>query len=150
MRLKSRERTARIFLVAMMDSDLSLEELREVADSLTGGTLARDLAALLKDVVNRLTNGDEGEESYSEFNDFVEMANATVQGRRIPKRTLLNFVKRASPHNINWAAQSNSTVREILREFCRTASKSEMFNLLQMLREDKRSDAYLKGIVDRD
>lgn len=148
MRLKTRERVMRMFLASLLDSDLSIRELKEVANDFTGQTFSWEFGKLVHEIIEHLDTTQLVKQLSSHPDELDEFAYQLVQRRRIPKIALLDVVRSISPA-IHSHLSTKSTVRDILSEFLILATQKETDNFMTFLEGENRGDAYLKGIMKR-
>jgi hypothetical protein len=149
MRLKTRERAARIVLASLLGSDLTIRELKELADGLSEHSFSWELSDLLRDTLRHLTDFEEVSKSRDHPDELEELAYTIVQRRRLPKRMIIEYMRDAASIPTKQMIEPNLPIREMLRAFFRTASLSDIDKFMDMIQGNKRTDAYLKGIIRR-
>ena len=150
MRLKTRERAIRIILASLLESDLSTRELKELADSLSQHSLSWDLSDLLRDTLSHLTKFEEANKLPDRLNELEDLAYSIVQRRRLSKKVILNHMKNAASTPVDQMIQPKLSVRDMLHEFFLSAPLNEIDKFLELLQGSKKTDAYLKCIIQRD
>jgi hypothetical protein len=148
---KVRQRVMRSFIAALLQSELSLEELRQLSFDISTGTFGAELSRLLEESIFALrgSGAHEGKDAPDGVEDFV---SSVIQKRRLSKKAVLEMMSSASPKKALKDPNTSASMREVLERFFRTASSSEISKFLNLLDpgETKTTEAYLRGIIRRD
>lgn len=149
---KARRRAIRIFVGSMLASDLTRNELRQIADDLSFGSFGGELGIALRDVTAGL--GDSPSEYYpvnaAQAGDYpAELAFDVITRRKLSKRIVLNSITTAAPKLAKKILVADGSTRDLLQRFFDAATSAEQARLLNLLNGDTQ-DAYLKGIARRD
>lgn len=146
---KARQRVMRSFMAALLQSDLSLEELRQLSFDISEGFFAEELSKLLEEAIFAV-RGVPPYESKSAPETAENFANAIIQRRRLSKKAVLDLIANASLRKTPRGLNTADTLREILRKFFRTASPPEIAKFIDQLDSGETTEAYLRGISRRD
>lgn len=155
MNSKARQRALRSFLASLLQSDLSIREMTELADDLSYGSFGRELADFIRDAIHvtdserhrapRLRN------SATEASDYpaLKAALSTISRRKLSKRMIIQIMSLASPWVKPANIENTDTVRDIVEQYLIVASAAEASKFLNIL-EGEPADAYMKGIARRE
>ncbi|MBR0838292.1 hypothetical protein JQ612_34270 [Bradyrhizobium manausense] len=145
---KTRQRAMRSFLASLLQSELSIAEIEEIADELYFGTFGKEVGDFMRNALNTLTVTDKDKLKSSREETLVKSINETILRRRLPKKAILQLITLAAPRIKSTQFSLNSTVPELLEKFMDIANPSEVKSLVSIL-EGEPADAYLKGIAKR-
>lgn len=150
---KTRQRALRCFLGALLQSDLSPREMHEIAEAMKSGELGSHLGEMILDIIqySEVEPQKEIETPSMEFDvrsSIIKAALDTVVKRRLSKKQVLQLMAIVSPEAASAQMRINSTVRELIARFLKTASYADAMMFLNIL-EGEPTDAYLKGISNR-
>lgn len=153
MRPGNKERLRRVLLAAVLKSDLSLNEMQDLADEMSASPdFVWEFSSLLRDIIDRLrTTGPRKQSSQKpDASTVLEAAYRAIQRRRLSKKEVLETMAKVSP-GTEWRSRFTLPVREILAYFFSVASPSELARFLERFDvnpdfQDLRQDAYLRGI----
>lgn len=138
----------RSFLASLLQSELSIAEIEEIADELYFGTFGKEVGDFMRNALNTLTVTDKDKLKSSREETLVKSINETILRRRLPKKAILQLITLAAPRIKSTQFSLNSTVPELLEKFMDIANPSEVKSLVSIL-EGEPADAYLKGIAKR-
>jgi hypothetical protein len=110
----------RVFTAALLNSNLSSSELRELADGIGSGEFSREFSDLLYNISLQLSEGMLKKRLYRDFGmekkSLEKSAYNIIQNRRLPKRELFKLVEIISPRILR-KLSVNGTAKEILATF---------------------------------
>lgn len=149
MRSKTRARVMRLFLASLLESNLSVRELDEVAQGLTEQSFSWEFGELLQEITIHLKELESTKKQLNRSDNLQAFTYDIVQRRKIPKAALIELVKDVYPDIGSTMRLTNFTVREIIREFLSLASPKKAEKLIDILNEGIERDEYLKGIMRR-
>jgi hypothetical protein len=151
LRARTRQHVMRVLLGALMDSDLSVSELRELAKNLENSPeFLIQFIEMLRLVLHRLERGVSLDARVPVSNSGEIAVYSAVQRRRLPKSTVLELMEKYSDaaHKLN--VTERTTMRELIRKFLEVAKPEEVRGLRRALEtQTPRKDPYLEGIVRR-
>jgi hypothetical protein len=142
------------FLASLLQSDISQQEMYELADELSSGSFGRDLGDYLRNwihigEVGRDKEFDRYDEKLRGRDSMLAVAVETISRRRMSKKMVTQIMALAS----NWVKpsqlQASGTTKEMVEKYLLTAPLAEANKFLSIL-EGEPADAYMKGIARRD
>jgi hypothetical protein len=150
---KTQERIVRNFAAAILNSDLSLSQMRQLADSLEERTdLVDKLQTVLLDLIQTL----EGRSSLPQPSRRYPVGERErqeglvldlVQRQNLSKSDIVQkMLDTSSAMRVNQARLRKESTREVIERFFRIASNSEIQEFVTALRASQDRDPYLKGI----
>lgn len=153
MRVQPRERMIRLFLGALLGSDLSERDLESAMSEIcTDASFLLDLRLALTQSLRRLGDQralsdsvNEGPVSLSIEDRIVD----AIQRRRMSRATARDLMLAAVPDFRKVRVSNKMSLRAIIKEFLSTASANDARRLLQSIDSLGSEDPYLKGIVTR-
>jgi hypothetical protein len=145
---KTRQRAMRNFLASLLQSELSIAEIEEIADDLYFGTLGKEVGDFLRNAMNTLSVASRDNLKSSREETPVKSIYETIVRRRLPKKAIVQLMTLAAPRIKPNQFSLNSTVPELLEKFMDVANPNEVKSLVSIL-EGEPADAYLKGIAGR-
>jgi hypothetical protein len=139
----------RSFLAALLQSELSLEELRELSLEISSGTFGADLSKLLDETIFALRSSGPYERKVAPeaIEDYV---TAIIQKRRLSKKAVLDLMASTNSRKTFKEYALSGSMRELIERFFRTASNNEVTKFLNQLDAGETTEAYLRGIIRRD
>jgi hypothetical protein len=150
MRSKSQARAIRKIVASLLDSDLTLRELRSVAENFSGGSsFAWELGRFLHETCIYLTDLEGRKGGEFDSANLEETAYDIIQRRRMSKRHVADLIAASMRDSPDSWLNSSLTVREMLAQFFDKVSESEAELFLDLLRGGQEADQYLTGIVQR-
>jgi hypothetical protein len=153
MQPRTRHRLIRSIVAALMQSDLTVEELRELADELATESFGRDLGAMLRDVLFTVREAEVGKSNKREREvgqlSVEAIAMEIVRRRKLPRKVVVDLILRVSPRFRSQQAVRSGTISGMLRKFFQTSAPHEQNEFLNLLDKGTAEDPYLRGIVDR-
>jgi hypothetical protein len=144
-----RLRVMRSFVATLLQSELSLEELRQLSFEMSSSMFGADLSKLLDETIFALRSS-ESYVSKAAPEPIEDYAIALIQKRRLSRKTVLDLIASASTRKAIKDQNPSSSTRELVERFFRTASSSEATKFLSRLDAGETTEAYLRGIIRRD
>ncbi len=144
---RTRDRTVRTFVGAILLSNLSRAEISAIIEDLSYGNLAKDIADGLRDAVTprqKIYNAPPLEDKY-EFLDAYE----TISRRRLSKKAVFELFKAVSIKLAKASFDEGGTIKDNVERFFRLASRNDIARFMVLLHGEA-SDPFLKGITRRD
>jgi uncharacterized protein YfkK (UPF0435 family) len=142
----TRQRVMRSFLAALLQSDLSNNELQEVAEELARGSMMIDLRNLIYETMSRLGSVGHPKPQTERSNDLTE-AYKIISSRRFSKKTVMELMKVASPElpSQQLLPLASKTLKEIIAWYLNNASQDERSKFKSII-SGKSGDEYLVGL----
>jgi hypothetical protein len=148
---KARQRILRSFLASLIQSELSVDDLRALAIELDTGSLGQELSQIILDTIRGIAKFDDNSAN-ADFpaDDPLDEALNAIQTRKMPKKMVMELMKIASPslREPTIAPSMQKSLSQGLRRFFESATENERQVFLEIL-SGKSADAYLKGITSR-
>jgi len=146
---KARNRAMRNFVASLLQSELTARELEDLADDLTQGPFAKELADFIREAMLNLSDISPAKKDPipHQLSEAAAQAFDLITRRRLSKKFVTQVMMLTSP----WVKEKNqgdSTVRELLEKYFVVASQSEAKKFLNLLQGES-ADPYLKGISRR-
>ena len=142
----ARQRILRSFLASLLQSEISFDDMRDLAKELENGLFGRELSKLLYnsvlniEEVNIISDNDSSIDPNSAYN--------IIAARKMPKKMVLELMKVASPRipeNAIKSLLSRSLSGKAVKKYFDLASASERKVFLDII-QGKTADAFLSGI----
>lgn len=148
---KLRQRILRNFLASLIQSELTVDDLRALAVEFDNGSLGQELSQVILDTISGISKFDIAVDTanFSPEAPLVEALNA-IQSKKMSKKMVMELMKIASPSlkQPTIAPWMQKSLSQGLRRFFESASDNERQVFLEIL-SGKSADAYLKGITSR-
>ena len=144
-----RQRVMRSFIAALLQSELTLEELRELSLEVSSGMFGADLSKLLEETIFPL-RGSGSHESKVAPEAIEEYVLAAIQKRRLSKKAVVDLIASTNSRKSFKELALSGSMRELVEKFLRTASSSDVGKFLNQLDTGGTTEAYLRGIIRRD
>ena len=133
----------RTLYTAILQSNLSANDLRLLSEELRRGRLPDELAFMVERVSNHFQTPDKSDSA----SELVIEAERTIKDRKITKSSLVNIIRSIDDSAVPSSAGTLS-VRQILNRFFNDATDNQAKKLLEVLSSLEGPDPYLKGITD--
>lgn len=133
----------RSLYTAVLQSNLSTNELKLLSQELRRGQLSDELAYML-DKVSEHFQGPDKRNSRPEL--LIE-AQRTIKERKISKSSLFNIIRSIDDSALS-SSPSVQSMRQMLDRFFEDATDGQARKLLEILSSLDAPDPYLKGITD--
>jgi hypothetical protein len=148
-----RERAARLFLAALFESELSIDEIQELlTDAATNPTFLNGLRTLFHATIDPLS-GNGPRKAVLPWNDTASIEDSlysTIQRLRLSKADVIEKMAAVLPDaKVTKEWNKNLPMRQLLDEFLHQASTKEAEGLLRLIDRRADDDAYLSGIIRR-
>lgn len=151
MKTNLHERTLRILLSALLQSNLSVSELKRLSHDLVenpkflwefGELLDRITAQMQssKDFSNTIESVDE---------HLIEDVYARLKEKRISRKKLYDYMELINPSIAKRHIDPTDPVRDMLERFFYSAAPYDIEMLINIIHENSMEDPYLKGITLR-
>ncbi len=153
MGIARKERAIRTLLAALLSSDLSGEEIREVLEDLSRRNAIFFQITKLVEETARLANAPTLErlpnrpsQTVLALNDLLE----AIRRRRLSRQELLEIMESVSPSvgPVSFLAR-NSSIRSLVAKFLSLASERDIERLMEAIKAGANRDEYLAGISRR-
>jgi hypothetical protein len=147
MNTKTRQRAMRSFMGALLQSNMTHEELQDLADELRHGSFGKALGELICEIAFNLQELDNYRSEKHSAEPELEQATAIIGRRRLSKKVVQQLMTLSSP----WFKTDrlpNVTMRELLNICFGAAPHNEVDKFLSILNGEP-ADAYLRGIAKR-
>jgi len=151
LRARTKQRVIRILLAALLESDLTQEEMRELSANLfSNPSLIFELSDILSGVLQHfekksVTKG----RNWREPGNDEELAYADLQRRRMSKSAVLRMMSKFSDVLMAQPIDPTATLRELVHLFWKSASPAERKEFTKALGAGRSKDLYLEGIMSR-
>lgn len=155
MKSKTREQAIRLFLSSLVNSDLSVREIRDISEALLCdrdfsenlGRALKNLAVSLEGFMD-LRELKPSDEYFIFPQNSIDEALSLIRKKRIPKKNIIAMIRALSPEWVHFPSDYRSlNVRELLDAFFHSASDRTANDFLNWLHEGSLPDDYLKGIM---
>jgi hypothetical protein len=152
MRARTRKRVMRIILAALLESDLTTDEIQEFLGALFSNPalifdLGDALGSLLQYFERRPT------EKIRDWRTSVttdeEKVYGELQRRRMSKLAVMRMMNKFSDAWEKQPISSTTTLRELVHLFWKGASATERKEFAEALAAPRGKDPYLEGIISR-
>jgi len=153
MQLRIRHRLIRNIVAALMQSELTTSELRELAEELSSGRFGRDIGILLQDVLFSVQEAEMEKTNKPTRevgeNSIEAIATEIVRRRKMPRKAVVDLIVRVSPRFDARELMGKGTISGMLRKYFQTSAPHEQSKFLSILESGSAEDPYLRGIVGR-
>lgn len=155
MKSKTREHAIRLFLSSLVNSDLSVREIRDISEALLRdrdfsenlGSVLKSTAMILEGSPN-LREFKPTAECFGSSQNSIDEALSLIKRKRISKKNIIAMIRAFSPEWVHFPSEDRILkVRELLDVFFDSASDRSVNDFLKWLREGSPPDDYLKGIM---
>lgn len=133
----------RSLYTAILQTNLSSNELRQLAEELRRGRLPDELAYMLDKASDHFQVADRRDDR----DDLVHQAERLIKEKKIARTALINVIRSFDDPSLS-AGISTSSVRTILDRFFDSAKASQAKKLMEVLSSLSAPDPYLKGISE--
>lgn len=133
----------RSLYTAILQTNLSANDLKQLANELRRGQLADELAYMLDKVSNHFQGADKRDAP----SELVSEAERTIKERKITKSSLFNIIRSIDDSALSPSAGTLS-IRHILDRFFDNATDNQARKLMEVLSSLDAPDPFLKGISD--
>jgi hypothetical protein len=151
MRPRTRDRVQRILCAALLNSDLTEPELRQLVEELSSPNaydFIINFGSLMRAVLGQLKNPQPKEFPLPESGSKVEdTAYNWIQRRRLSKKEVLHIMTETVGSDFT-VPNSERPVRDLLRRFFQLVSAEDAQRFLARL-QPRDNDPYLQGIMER-
>jgi hypothetical protein len=147
MKVRLRQRAMRALYAAIISSDFTEEEIREIGDAMRMGDIAIDIALMLDQFSRQMRLVDRHDPSFRADDRRFSTAKDLMSSRKITKTMLSKMIAAAlsAPHGPSTKASAD----EMLLSFLDQASDRDADKLIAFLKGEPGSDPYLDGIMKR-
>jgi hypothetical protein len=146
----ARQRILRSFLASLLQSEISFDDMRELARELEIGSFGKELSKILHDSI--LNFAELNIASPSDYDGDLSLNSAynIIAARKMPKKMVLELMKIASPGIPESAIKSllSRSLSDAVKKYLELASENEKRAFLDII-QGKSADAYLSGINRR-
>jgi ribosome biogenesis protein Nip4 len=157
MKTKKRERATRAILSSLLSSELSVNEIEDIADTLLHDhDFLENLARLLREIASTIESPSKLREYISSDippnlgANLINEAQSIISRKHIPKMQILSVIKTLSPMWKSYILENPKiTLNELLGYFFESASDQEARDFVRLIGFDPQTDAYLKGIMQK-
>jgi hypothetical protein len=147
---RTRARAIRILLSALLDSQLTVTELGEIAHELSKSSeLSSDIAELLRDVLSKLDIPGAKKLVSGERETLDALAYSWISRRRLSKQAVLELMSTAKGKQQRDLGNPSQSMKELLKDFFSTGSMNDIRKFMEMLEQSGKEDPYLQGISRR-
>jgi hypothetical protein len=153
-----RRRALRNFVASLLLSEMSVAEMRQLADDLSNGNLASELGEriryaaellaidnLKRDLRRNKDHPEPNEAPASPEDHLVQAALNAISRQRLTKKAIWELMRTASPGFDPGHISSDVTIKEHVSKYFESASDSDRARFLNLIKGET-TDAYLKGI----
>jgi hypothetical protein len=147
MDVRLKKRFLKNFVAALLLSDLTEAEIRQIAEELAWGTLSKELAEILQNDLFPLARSSDVELGSPKSN-LAEQAFNIMKRRKIQRRTIQDYMKIAAPSAAKRPIPPDAPIKNVLEKFFDKITINEAALFMTLL-SGEHSDPYLKGIVGR-
>ncbi|PWB95317.1 hypothetical protein [Methylosinus sporium] len=148
---KARQRILRSFLASLIQSELSVDDLRALAIELDSGAFGHELSQIILDTIRGISTFDGGRAATgSPAGSGLDDALIAVKAKKMSKKMVMELMKVASPllRESMIAPAMQKSLALGLKRFFEVANAEDCRIFMDIL-AGKSSDAYLKGINNR-
>jgi len=149
MRTRTRQRALRILLSALLDSDLSSTDLREIAENIKYSDFTSEFSYLLEMMTDHFRRYDEIKKLNVASNGNSDDAFELAQRRKITKTSILKMMEQASDGQSKNFIDKGMTMRQIFEMYFSNSSEADVERFLSLIDGSGSSDPYLSGIINR-
>jgi len=152
---KIEEHVLRLIISSILNSDLTMRELRDISKLLAGDDgfslrLSNIINDILKSLNNNLSPRKNIKDSYlAEDNGKIEKALSLIRRKRLSKNKVLSLIEEISPSMLHLSS-NNYTMHEILDTYFNLESDYNIDLFFKRLNSAKLLvDDYLRGIIEK-
>jgi hypothetical protein len=157
MKTKKSERATRLMLSSLLNSELSMKEIKDIADALLHDhDFLENLARLLREIALTIESSSNLREYISSDlspglrTNLINEAQLIISRKHIPKMQILSVIKTLSPTWKNFVLnEPKITLSELLRYFFHKSSDEEARDFVRLISFAPQTDDYLKGIMQK-
>jgi hypothetical protein len=150
MKLTPKERAIRKILAALLESELSVDEIGQLlADIQANPSFAQNVRDLLNRTIGRVrdTGLKKLPNKTTDQRSREDLIFSAIQRHRLSKLEVLNLMRMSTPSEA-LSLNHTSSMRELVSDFLRQASSHQVEELLKHI-DPTREDPYLSGIARR-
>lgn len=138
----------RAFLGSLLQSELSIPEIEEIAEEFYFGSFGKEVGEFLRSALNTL--GETGRNRAKSLPDDPSTKGIyeLINRRRLAKKVVLQLMHLAAPNIRPGHLPANASMLELIEKFLTIATQTEISSFLSTL-QGETADAYLKGIARR-
>ncbi len=148
-----KKRAIRLFVAALLESELSVDEMRELLREIAEAPgFADTVANMISYVIDHLPSGTPRKQPPNERENMSigNLLYSAIQRRRLSKPELLRIMESISSEGETIKeARRNATVHQLISEFISRTSERDAERLLKVIDPVGSDDAYLRGITRR-
>ena len=147
---RARRRALRNIVASLMMSNLSKNDVLDVAEEFLYGGIGQELGAMLRHMAVMLPDVPSEryvQASIDETPSLTEAVYELIQRKKMSKKSLLQLMGSISP-KLAKGAQPTGTIRELLDWFFETATSTQTSRFVSLL-SNTAQDPYLTGISRR-
>ena len=133
----------RSLYTAILQTNLSANDLQLLAEELRRGQLSDELAYMLDKASHHFQVTDKRDL----HSGLVNQAERTIRDRKVTKAALVNIMRSIDDSSLSPGAGTLS-VRQILDRFFNNATDNQATKLMEVLSSTSAPDPYLKGISE--
>jgi hypothetical protein len=145
---RTRQRVMRTLLGSLLQSEISISEIEEIAEEFYLGSFGRDFGEFVRNAVNTLDAVEEIKPKLLQEEASISAISETINRRRLTKKAVTQLMTLAVPRIKPNSFSTNYSISELLENFINTATPAEVKSFHNILRGEP-ADAYLKGIARR-
>lgn len=152
----SRERAMRLLLAALINSSMSADQLRQLAEEIRlSDKFASDFANLLQYVAEQVrtpSNQKNQKQSGQIDRESLNMALVSIKRRRLSKKEIIDIITSVAPDFKEQGKKEDVKTRDIVAKFLAIASAEQRTHFLDLISrkgEGPSDDPYLRGIVGK-
>jgi hypothetical protein len=147
---RARRRAIRNFIASMLVSNLSKDDIVDIAEALLYGSFGKELGDALRQATKLLPNSstERGAEVNDTRSSLANVAYEIIQRRKMSKKSVIDAIE-ASGAKLMKSRSARGTIKEILDLFSEVATPQQSSKFIRLIGEAAQ-DPYLKGIVGRD
>ena len=151
MNSKARQRAMKAMLGSLLQADLTMSEIRELADDLIFGSFGKEFGEYLREMNMFLSEADRNRGDYpsSQSQSMQSTAQNVIERRRLSKKVVQQLMSLASPWIKSPQLPNSGTMKELIEKYFMVAPPNEVSKFIDILHGEP-ADAYLKGISRRD
>jgi len=151
MRARTKNRVMRVLLAALLESDLTIDELEEfLSVRLENSMLMTELRGALVGLLQYFDGKSRGKFTGLEARQTDEdKIYSGLQRKRLSKSEAIQLMYKFSDSFTKQPLDANATLRELVHLFWRDATPAERREFSAALNDTRGKDAYLEGIISR-
>jgi hypothetical protein len=147
MNSRTRQRAFRALLGSLLQSELTISEIRNIAEECYLGSFGPDFGNFLRNAMDTLDDANNRPKTLDEEPPTKELLEL-VNRRRLSKKEVVQLMTLAAPKIKSNSFPPSFPMMELLERFVATATLGEIQSFLNILQGEP-ADAYLKGISRR-